>query len=71
MKNRKVKVSQPKRVNIFHEDLNNNQINTTQYKHPSTHTKISTNCTIHTTIAGQPPNDKRSKNKKNSKNNTK
>lgn len=68
MKNRKVKVSQPKKVAILHEETTNNQVNTTQYKHPSAHTKNSTNCTIHTTTTGVATTEKRAKNKKNSKN---
>jgi hypothetical protein len=56
MKNRKQKLSQPKKILInAYESSNISNIKSTS-KHVSGHTKISTNCTINSLIVG--PNNK-------------
>lgn len=64
MKNRRQKAVQPKRVNLSNEEQVPGEFSSSIPKNTSTHTKISTNCTIHSTLAVHPNSHKRSRNKK-------
>jgi len=65
MKNRKQKQSQPKKVILHSEEHTHTNIINPGCKQVSGHTKISTNCTIHSTTATHTGIDRKQKNKKN------
>jgi len=71
MKSRKQKQSQPKKVTLLSEEHAPTHIISTGYKHISGHTKISTNCTIHSIAATHTGNDRKPKTKKNGLNSSK
>ncbi len=66
MKNRKQKVVQPKKILVLQEETNINPSSGFNYKQTSGHTKMSTNCTIHSSVGPHPTIQKSQKNKKNS-----
>ena len=67
MKNRRQKQITHKKTNITIEEMQHVEMSTNSGKNPSNHTKISTNCTIHSTVGGCPTKEKRQKSKKNIK----
>lgn len=68
MKSRKQKLSHPKRTVLMVEELQPTELNNLSGKVTSSHTKISTNCTIHSTAAIHPAPDKRARSRRNVKN---
>jgi len=71
MKNRKQKQIPPKRHHNVLEEMQHSEVSTNNGKNPSSHTKISTNCTIHSTVGLHPTPEKRTRSRKNGKSSTK
>lgn len=71
MKNRRQRQIGSKRPQNILEEVQHGEMSTSNCKNASSHTKISTNCTIPSTVGLHPTPEKRTRNRKNGKSSTK